>query len=108
MTNQRMTRRSLLAGAGASALLSATGVSAQSPDPTELTIVEANRQIASRRLSPVELTRAYLDRIERLSPRVNAYITLTTEAALKQARALEDELKAGRRRGPLHGIPIAL
>src|SRR5262245_47592097 len=108
MMNQRMTRRSWLAGAATSALLTGTGVSAQSSDPTELTIVEAGRQIASRRLLPVELTRAYLDRIERLNPRVNAYITVTADAAMTQARALEDELKTGRRRGPLHGIPLAL
>jgi aspartyl-tRNA(Asn)/glutamyl-tRNA(Gln) amidotransferase subunit A len=108
MTNLRITRRSLLAGAAGSALLSATGARAQSSDPTELTIAEAGRQIASRRLSPVAITRAYLERIERLNPRLNAYITVTAEAALKQAGTLEDDLKAGRRRGPLHGIPIAL
>ena len=110
MIKERVTRRSFLAGAAASALLSGrgTGVSAQSSDLTELTIVEASRRIASRQLSPVEMTRAYLDRIERLNPRINAYITVTADAALKQAREMEDELKAGRHRGPLHGIPIAL
>jgi aspartyl-tRNA(Asn)/glutamyl-tRNA(Gln) amidotransferase subunit A len=54
------------------------------------------------------MTRAYLDRIERLNPRFNAYITVTADTALTQAREMEDELKAGRYRGPLHGIPIAL
>jgi len=108
MGNNYMTRRTLLVGAAAGAVLGGAGFSAQSSDPTELTIAEAGRQIASRRLSPVDLTRAYLERIERLNPRLNAYITVTGDAALKQARALEDELKAGRRRGPLHGIPIAL
>ena len=58
MTTQRVTRRSFLAGAAASALLSGrgTGVIAQSSDLTELTIVEASQRIASRQLSPVEMT----------------------------------------------------
>ena len=51
-------------------------------DLTKLTIDEASRRIAARQLSPVELTRAYLGRIERVDERVNAYITLTAEQAL--------------------------
>ncbi|HLF30767.1 MAG TPA: amidase, partial [Xanthomonadales bacterium] len=61
-----------------------------------------------RRISPLELTQAYLARIERLNSKVNAYITVTGDRALEQARRLEAELMAGRWRGPLHGIPIAL
>src|SRR5690606_25217122 len=56
----------------------------------------------------VELTRAYLAAIERREPAVNAFITVTAELALEQAQALEAELAAGRWRGPLHGIPLAL
>jgi aspartyl-tRNA(Asn)/glutamyl-tRNA(Gln) amidotransferase subunit A len=104
----RMTRRSLLTGVAAGALLAATRVRGQSSDPTTLTIDEAGKQIAARRLSPVDLTRAYLARIETFNPRLNAYITVLAEQALAQARALEAELAAGRSRGPLHGIPIAL
>ncbi len=59
-------------------------------------------------ISPLELVRAYLARIDRLEPRVNAYITVTSDLALIQAQQLEAELDAGRWRGPLHGIPIAL
>jgi aspartyl-tRNA(Asn)/glutamyl-tRNA(Gln) amidotransferase subunit A len=77
-------------------------------DATELSIAEAAARIAARQLSPVELTRAYLERIERLDPAINAYITVTAEQALDEARALEAELVAGRNRGPLHGVPIAL
>src|SRR5688500_16757732 len=102
-----ITRRSLIAAIGG-ALVAATGLEGQSSDPTTLPITEAGRRIGSRRLSSVERTRAYLARIERLNPRVNAYITVTAEAALAQAQALDAELAAGRRRGPLHGIPIAL
>jgi aspartyl-tRNA(Asn)/glutamyl-tRNA(Gln) amidotransferase subunit A len=81
---------------------------ARAADPASLTIVEAGRRIAARELTSVDLTRAYLQRIERLNPRVNAYITVTGEQALSQARALDAEIAAGRNRGPLHGIPIAL
>jgi Asp-tRNA(Asn)/Glu-tRNA(Gln) amidotransferase A subunit family amidase len=71
-------------------------------------ITEAARQIAPRRLSTVEITRAYLARLERLNPGINAYITVNAEATLEEARRLETELAAGRRRGPLHGLSIAL
>jgi len=81
---------------------------AQPSDPTELTVADAARLIRSRALSPVELTRAYLAAIERRQSAVNAYITVTAELALEQATALEAELAAGRWRGPLHGVPIAL
>jgi aspartyl-tRNA(Asn)/glutamyl-tRNA(Gln) amidotransferase subunit A len=73
-----------------------------------LTIAEASRLIKARKLSPVELTRAYLKRIEALEPQVNAFITLTGDLALKQARKAEREIGNGDWRGPLHGIPFAL
>jgi aspartyl-tRNA(Asn)/glutamyl-tRNA(Gln) amidotransferase subunit A len=98
----------LIIGAAAGAFLASGRLRGQSADPTTLTIDEAAKQISSRRLSPTELTRAYLERIEKHNPSINAYITVTAEAALAQARALEAELARGRKRGPLHGIPIAL
>jgi aspartyl-tRNA(Asn)/glutamyl-tRNA(Gln) amidotransferase subunit A len=64
--------------------------------------------VRARELSPVELTRACLARIERLNPSLNAFITVTAEAALAQARAAEEEIGRGDWRGPLHGVPIAL
>lgn len=73
-----------------------------------LTIADAAKQIAARKLSPVELTRAYLERIEALEPQVNAFITLTADRALEQAQAAEREISAGGSRGPLHGIPFGL
>ena len=103
-----MTRRRFLAGAAAGAVVTATHPSAQTSDPTKLTITEAARLIASRKLSPVELTQAYLTRIETLGPTVNAFITVTADAALAEARAREHEVAARRIRGPLHGIPIGL
>ncbi len=72
------------------------------------TLTDAAEQIQSGRLSPVELTREYLARIERLNPTLNAFITVTADLALDQARNAEGEIQAGNYRGPLHGIPIAL
>ena len=77
-------------------------------------IEEIGKLFRKRRLSPVELTKLMLARIERLNPKLNAYITVTAEVALAQAKKAESELFAprGRRshrdRGPLHGIPISL
>jgi aspartyl-tRNA(Asn)/glutamyl-tRNA(Gln) amidotransferase subunit A len=56
----------------------------------------------------VELVRVYLERIERLNPRLNAYLTVLSAAATAEARQAEREIARGRWRGPLHGIPIAL
>ena len=72
------------------------------------TLTEAAEQLRTRKLSPVELTRACLARIERLNPALNAFITITAELALDQARQAEGEIMTGRWRGPLHGIPIGL
>jgi aspartyl-tRNA(Asn)/glutamyl-tRNA(Gln) amidotransferase subunit A len=74
----------------------------------DLSITEASKQIRSGEITSVELTRAYLDQIERLEPRINAFITVTDELALEQAEMLDQELKNGQWRGPMHGIPIAL
>ena len=106
--NDPVTRRDVMAAAAAGAVLAATRGAAQARDDdlTKLSIEEASRRIAARDLSPVELTRAYLERIERVDDDVNSYITVLAEQALAQARALEDELARGQRRGPLHGIPL--
>jgi len=74
----------------------------------ELTIAAASELIARRALSPVELTQAHLARIRALEPQLNAFITVTEERALEQAQAAERDITAGRRRGPLHGVPFAL
>ena len=77
-------------------------------DLNGLTIARATQALRTRALSPLELTDAYLQRIAQQNPRVNAYITVTAERALADARRATDELAAGRTRGPLHGIPVAL
>jgi aspartyl-tRNA(Asn)/glutamyl-tRNA(Gln) amidotransferase subunit A len=77
-------------------------------------IDEIARLFRQRKLSPVELTKLMLSRIEQLNPKLNAYITVTAELALAQAKRAETELfasrgrKGFRDRGPLHGIPISL
>jgi aspartyl-tRNA(Asn)/glutamyl-tRNA(Gln) amidotransferase subunit A len=62
----------------------------------------------TRRLSPVEAAGATLDRIERLNPRLVAFITVTPELALEQARAAEARYGAGQPNGPLDGVPVSI
>jgi aspartyl-tRNA(Asn)/glutamyl-tRNA(Gln) amidotransferase subunit A len=73
-----------------------------------LSIEEASRLLRWREISPVDLAQAALARIERLNPRVNAFLTVVAEAAMRQARAAERELQRGKPKTPLYGIPIAL
>jgi aspartyl-tRNA(Asn)/glutamyl-tRNA(Gln) amidotransferase subunit A len=74
----------------------------------ELTIEKLAPHIQRKKISPVELTHFLLDRIAKLQPIINAYITITTENALAQARQAEGEIMGGKYRGLLHGIPISL
>lgn len=80
----------------------------ESTDYSKLSIREAGDLVRRKAISPVELTRACLQRIERLNPALNAFITVTAEQAMRQAREAEAEVRRGRWRGPLHGIPIGL
>lgn len=77
-------------------------------DLEELTIATSSRQIKSGKMSPVELTKLMLARIERLNPTLNAYLTLTKDQALADADRAEEEIREGRYRGPLHGIPFSI
>ncbi len=72
-----------------------------------MTIAEAGQALRARRVSSVELTRQCLDQIDKLNPFLNAFITVTGEAALARAEELDRELALGIDRGALHGIPIA-
>jgi aspartyl-tRNA(Asn)/glutamyl-tRNA(Gln) amidotransferase subunit A len=72
------------------------------------TISELAPRLRRKELSPVELTRRYLDRVKRLNPRLNAYITVTEEQALLAASRAEREIEQGQYRGPLHGIPFSI
>jgi aspartyl-tRNA(Asn)/glutamyl-tRNA(Gln) amidotransferase subunit A len=72
------------------------------------TVSELSKQIAAKKLSPVELTQAYLERAESVNEKLKTIITLTREQALSRAATAEKEIRAGRVRGPLHGIPYGL
>lgn len=73
-----------------------------------LTVAELGQRMRKKEFSPVELAQSYLDRSQKLNPKFNAFVTLTPELALQQARAAEKEIAAGHVRGPLHGVPYAL
>src|SRR5262245_26416844 len=81
--------------------------SASSPWPWR-SLAAVTAAVKSGAVSPVELTRACLDRIERVDPVLHAFVSVDAEGALQAARAAEREMTAGRHRGPLHGIPIAI
>ena len=71
-------------------------------------LAEALAGIAAGTHSPVALTEAALARIAALDPKLNAFITITADRARRAAALAEAEIKAGKRRGPLHGVPNAL
>ena len=73
-----------------------------------MTATEAARAIAARELSPVELMGGLLERIDRLDPKLNVFIRLDGDAAMDAARAAEAEIMSGRRRGPVHGVPVGI
>lgn len=68
-------------------------------------ITDLSKQIRAKRLSPVELTESYLDRLEKFGPSLGAVASLMRDSALAEARAAEAEIRRGHYRGPLHGIP---
>jgi aspartyl-tRNA(Asn)/glutamyl-tRNA(Gln) amidotransferase subunit A len=76
-------------------------------DVLYLPVSELAKRIQSKALSSVDLTKAYLDRSEKLGPKLNAYARLSPDIALAQADAADKEIKRGHYRGPLHGIPYA-
>ncbi len=114
--NGHVSRRRFLAGISAGSALMLSGVGCSPPKPPRvgydevmnLTLADAALQLQSRRISPVLLVNACLDRIDRFNPRINAFITVLHESALEQARVAEAEIANGNWRGPLHGIPIAI
>src|SRR5579883_750723 len=110
-----MTRRGFLQASIATAAFDPTGslrlaaqANSRTQDWTFLSIADLSELIRTRKISPVELTRAMLERIDRLNSNLNAYITVTADLAMKTAQQAESEIQHNRWRGPLHGIPIAL
>ena len=74
----------------------------------DLSITELSTLITARKLSPVELTEALIQRVEQHDGQTHAFITRTFDLARRQARAAEAEIAAGKHRGPLHGVPFGL
>src|ERR1700676_1449871 len=79
-----------------------------SEDVSRLSLAEASARIRARTVTPTQLTEACLARIQTYNPKLNAFITVLRARAMTEARELETEQRAGKLRGPLHGIPIAL
>jgi aspartyl-tRNA(Asn)/glutamyl-tRNA(Gln) amidotransferase subunit A len=73
-----------------------------------LELAEVSKAVQKKEVSPVELTRACLERIEQLNPKLNAFITVTDSSALEEARKAEAEIARGEWKGPLHGVPLAV
>ncbi|MGW7046838.1 amidase [Streptomyces avermitilis] len=76
--------------------------------PYELSLTAAAAAIRARKLSPVELVDSVLDRIEKVEPHLEAYVTVTAEQARRAAREAQRDVADGRPHGPLHGIPMGL
>ena len=79
-----------------------------SGDLCRMTVSELAPKIKKGEVSPFEVTRAVLERIEKLDPLLNAYITVDAEGALKAARKAQRQIAKGNYLGPLHGVPISL
>jgi aspartyl-tRNA(Asn)/glutamyl-tRNA(Gln) amidotransferase subunit A len=86
----------------------AAAAAAGGGDIAVMTLAEASAAVGAGRVTPTQLVEAMLARIDHYNPDLHAYISVLKESALAQAKALEAELAAGKRRGPLHGIPIGL
>lgn len=77
-------------------------------DLAGLTISEVAPLIKKKRVSPLDLTKRYLDRIKKLNPKLNAYLAMCEDEALAAAKKAEREIRQGKYRGPLHGIPFSI
>jgi len=77
-------------------------------DLADLSLMEAADGIQLRKISPIDLVDALLVKIAKLNPVLNAYVTVLTESALREAHVAEEEIAAGAYRGPMHGIPVSL
>src|SRR5260370_23123925 len=71
-------------------------------------VAALSQKLRAREVSPVEVTDAYLARIEEVDEKLNAYITVTADVAREAAKRAESEITGGNWRGPVHGVPVAL
>src|SRR5580692_8167553 len=103
-----LSRRAFTASSIAAGVGLPTAWGKDSDQLTDLTIAEASARIRQRTVTPTNLTEACLARIEKYNPQLNTFITVMKDQALAQAHDLDAEQRAGKLRGPLHGIPIGL
>ena len=125
MKTGRVTRRAFVKtalGGAAGALTAGIGPGTQAAMPVaasvksaanetelwRLSLADASEMVRNKKVSPVELTRACLARIEQLNAKFNAFITVTAELALADAKRAEEDVSHKKWRGPMHGIPVAL
>jgi aspartyl-tRNA(Asn)/glutamyl-tRNA(Gln) amidotransferase subunit A len=100
-------RKFLQASIGTAATLRSTARGSRDDLPF-LSISELGELMRTRKISPVEVTRVMLERIDKINPILNAYVTVTADLAMKSAQEAEREIQRGKWRGPLHGVPVAL
>lgn len=105
---EEMSRRAVLAGVAGGLVATEAWAGASPAAEPYLSLREAARRIAAREVSPVELTQRMLARIARADPVLKSYATVMGDQAMGDARAAAAEIAAGRYRGPLHGVPIAI
>ena len=104
-----MCRRTVMAGAAMGLASTKVWAAASAPAPEPyLSLTAVARRIAAREVSPVDLTRRMLERIARIDPALKSYATVMGDQAMADARTAASEIAAGRYRGPLHGVPIAI
>ena len=109
MSSERLTRRTLLAGATVAAAQARSAIAETAGhDPLDWTLNEAADRLSKRKVSSEELTKLCLARIQKMEPGLNAVIALQEESALKQARECDRARASGAESGRLYGIPIAL
>ena len=75
---------------------------------TDLSLRDVAQRLRSKKVSPVEVTQACLDRIQAVEDKLTAFVLLTADAAMEAARQVEREIAAGQWKGELHGVPVAL
>ncbi len=102
------TRREWIAAGLGAAVAARLTFADGTDDLSALTLKQASERIRSKKVSPVELTEACLERIKTYNPKIDAWITVMRDKALAQAKDLEKEQKSGNFRSPLHGIPIGI
>lgn len=89
-------------------MIAGSGVITLTINPLSLGIADLGNKLVNRELTPIELVEGYISRIDQVNPKLNAFVTVTTDEARQAAKMAQDEMRSGKYRGPLHGIPLAI